>query len=208
MKSRSYSSRSSFSVYKLIFILAVIILVKVVFFNTYSGPDSIAEPIQDKFLDETIVHRDLNGKEVEITLIDSYEGNFAVKGVKKYETDGAASVSPRDFLLVWGDLMQDDIEKEIKYSQSFRWYHYQYSAASPVSGEYISQHSANTHIIPANISVLKEVKKVSKNDYIYLKGYLANVHFDTGDWSSSLTREDTGDGACEIFYVTEIQRNN
>ena len=71
MKSRSYSSRSSFSVYKLIFILAVIILVKVVFFNTYSGPDSIAEPIQDKFLDETIVHRDLNGKEVEITLIDS-----------------------------------------------------------------------------------------------------------------------------------------
>ena len=40
------------------------------------------------------------------------------------------------------------------------------------------------------------------NEIIY---NLVNVNFDNGTWKSSLTRIDTGNGACEIMYVTEVE---
>jgi hypothetical protein len=38
-----------------------------------------------------------------------------------------------------------------------------------------------------------------------MEGYLVNINGMVGNgtvrWNSSLTRNDTGDGACEVFYV-------
>lgn len=178
--------------------------IKVTFYQSYNGPAAISDPIQVEQQVEIISHMNLDNELINISLIASYEGSFGVKGVKKYTTDSASKVSPRDFVLTWGELLNKDVDKEIKYSQSNRWYRYSYSRDSIVTGEYISQHSANTHTIPANADVLKTLKKVKNNDYITTKGYLAIVHFDNGDWSSSTTRVDTGDGACEIYYITEI----
>lgn len=185
-------------------ILLCILAVKVTYFKEYSGPAAISDPIQSEFMEKHITHIDLEGNHIPVTLIAPYEGSFGVKGVKKYTTDGASVVSPRDFILAWGELLNEDVDREIKYSQSNRWYYYTYSGESIVTGDYISTHSANTHIIPADSQILSTVKKVKNNDYITLEGYLAIVHFDTGDWGSSISREDTGDGACEIFYVTDI----
>lgn len=185
-------------------IILSLVYIKVTFYQSYHGPAAISDPIQVDQQEEIISHVNLNNELVNISLVASYEGSFGVKGVKKYTTDGAAEVSPRDFVLAWGELLKEDVDEHIKYSQSNRWYHYTYSKDSLVTGEYISQHSANTHTLPANKEVLKILKKVKKNDYITTKGYLAIVHFDTGDWGSSMTRVDTGDGACEIYYITEI----
>lgn len=184
--------------------IVFIIVVKTSVFQSYTGPAAISDPIQSEFMEQHITHIDLEGNQIPLTLIAAYEGSFGVKGVEKYSSDNAARVSPRDFILAWGELLQEDVDKEINYSQSNRWYYFNYSKDSLVTGDYISKHSANTHIIPADTSLLKSLKKVKKNDYISLKGYLAIVHFDNGDWGSSTTRNDTGDGACEIFYVTEI----
>jgi len=57
------------------------------------------------------------------------------------------------------------------------------------------------------------VKKASKNklrlkkgDKVYLEGYLVfikgTVNGRNSWWNSSLTRNDTGNGACEILYLT------
>lgn len=188
----------------IIVLILALIFVKTTFFQSYSGPAAISDPIQSEFVKKHIIHVDLNGKQIPITLIATYEGSFGVKGVKNYSTDGASVVSPRDFILAWGELLKEEVDDEIDYSQLNRWYHYTYSNESLVSSDYISSHSSNTHIIPAERDLLKTINKVKKNDYITLEGYLAIVHFDTGDWSSSMTRNDTGDGACEIFYVTDI----
>lgn len=175
-----------------------------ILFPSYDGPISISDPIQIEMTSEIISHRSLDGSSVEIELLAEYEGNFAVQGVEKYKTDGAALVSSRDFILSWGDLPKKSIDDEINYSQRNRWYYYAYSGDCPVDGSYISTHSANTHMIGANESVQAMIEKVKENQYIYLKGYLVEVHFEHGNWTSSLTRQDTGDGSCEIFYVTEI----
>lgn len=58
------------------------------------------------------------------------------------------------------------------------------------------------HIIPASADVQKFVCTVQPGQKISLKGWLVAVSGpDNWGWSSSLTRNDTGEGACEVFYV-------
>jgi len=40
---------------------------------------------------------------------------------------------------------------------------------------------------------------------VALDGYLVDANRADGwHWRTSLTRDDTGDGACELFYVTSV----
>ena len=143
---------------------------------------------------------------VELELIAEYKIAGVIKSRKNYSSDAAARVSPMDLVLAWGELNRSDIDDEIKYSQSGRWYFYRYKTGTTADLINISSMSANIHIIPADKSVLKALKKLGKGEYIELAGYLVNVDFGDGWplWRSSIIREDTGDGACEIFYVTHI----
>ena len=193
---------------KKLFVILVLIVTSLIMFKllnkTYNGPIYLDDPIQNDIPDKDILYTTKDGDVVGITLMASYEANCCVKGTKNYYSDGASVVSPKDFILAWGMLNKKDVDKQIRYSQSNRWYFYRYSNDTLVSGDYISKHSANTHIIPADEEILKKIKKIKKNDYIHIEGYLALVHFNNGEWKSSLTRNDTGNGSCEILYVTDV----
>ena len=65
---------------------------------------------------------------------------------------------------------------------------------------------SNNHIIPANKEILKTLHAIRVGDIIDLRGYLAGVE-QNGEWIwfSSLSRTDTGDGACEIVYAEELR---
>jgi hypothetical protein len=48
---------------------------------------------------------------------------------------------------------------------------------------------------------------VKPGNIVRLRGQLVSVLGpDNFTWSSSLTRTDTGNGACELFYVESIER--
>jgi len=70
-------------------------------------------------------------------------------------------------------------------------------------------HSANNHIVPVNENVGRAVKSVKKKDAVVLEGYLVNIQgsYKGRDvrWNSSLSRTDTGNGSCELFYVTKVR---
>jgi hypothetical protein len=142
---------------------------------------------------------------VTIEFLASYQITAAVKSISNYSTDYASQVSPMDLVLAWGKLNQSEIDSHIRYSQNGRWYFFQYDADSPVDLAYIQEHSANVHLIPANDRILSQIKQLRKNDTVQLAGYLVSVLFESGSWTSSLTRQDAGDGACEIMYVTSVK---
>jgi len=49
------------------------------------------------------------------------------------------------------------------------------------------------------------MKKLKKDDLVYLKGSLIEIQAKDGwRWKSSLSREDTGNGACELMRVDSI----
>ena len=127
-----------------------------------------------------------------------------IKSKLKY-TDYPSRVAQYDVAIAWGNLNEKEIDKHIRYSQSGRWYYYNFDRDVSVSLSYIAEHSANVHVISKDQLVLKKIENLNKNDHIKLKGYLVNVKFDNGIWSSSLTRTDTGNGACEIMYVTDVE---
>ena len=63
---------------------------------------------------------------------------------------------------------------------------------------------SNNHVIPSSTEVRGKIFGLGKGDKVRLSGYLVNVHYGGMQLSSSTTREDFGDGACEVFYVTKV----
>lgn len=150
------------------------------------------------------------GKEGEVILLPKAE--YTLKGVvksKKKYSDYSSQISEYDLIFAWGDLNKAEIDEFIKYSQSGRWYYYRYESGTPVSGDYIAKHSANVHIIHKDKEILDQIKRIDPGDFVVLKGYLVDVNFNKNDndplWRTSTTRDDTGNGACEILYVEEVK---
>lgn len=142
----------------------------------------------------------------------NYKFSGIVTSKEPYWYGWAGKVAPIDLALAWGKLAEPEISRLIKYSQGNRWYYYEYKTGCPVDNLYIMTHSANNHIIPADDNVLKAVKSIKRKEKVVLEGYLVNVKGKyKGEefwWNTSLSRTDTGDGACEIFYVMKVKSNN
>jgi hypothetical protein len=69
----------------------------------------------------------------------------------------------------------------------------------------IETQSANMHMIPANGEIARQVKSIRAGNMVHLKGYLVEATSKQGfRWKSSLTRADTGGGACELILVESI----
>ena len=143
--------------------------------------------------------------DVRLTLLAQYIIEGVVKSKELYLLDYPSQISKYDLALAWGDLNREGIDEHISYSQSGRWYCYRYSEDSPVNQNYISNHSANVHLIHRDGEILRKIVLASGGSHVRIKGFLVNVHFDSGSWETSLSRSDTGNGACEIMYVTSFE---
>lgn len=193
-------------------ILSVILIIILLFFaktfifkpSTHQG--DIDGPIQTNLEDAPeITYKGTKGM-VGLLPQAEYALTGVVKSKKKY-ADFSSQISKYDLALAWGDLNKKEIDDTIRYSQFGRWYHFKYNSATPVGQDYISNHSANVHIIAKDKKVLKQIKKIKKGHLVTLKGFLVDVDFKVSNaslWKTSQTRDDTGSGACEILYVEEI----
>lgn len=128
-----------------------------------------------------------------------------VLGREDYHFDQGAVLSPTDLALGWGPMAEPQVLDKIHISQSNRWYHWQVDEF-PIPRREIETHSANMHMIPANAQVAQTLARVSRGQRIQLNGQLVRVEGKDGfRWSSSLSREDTGAGACELIWVEQLK---
>ena len=95
---------------------------------------------------------------------------------------------------------------EISMSQGQRWYRFwPRHQKMPISGDEILFHSANIHTIPATPQIKKQLRALRKGDIVELDGSLVEVQWPDGAlWSSSLSRTDIGNGACELMWVRSV----
>ena len=114
-----------------------------------------------------------------------------------------SDLSPLDLALGWGVMSDQAVLDRITISQSSRWYFTRYDYPAPISDQEIINHSSNMHIIPADKRIRRKMKEVRRGDVVMLKGYLVDVDASSGFyWRTSMRRDDTGNGSCEIFYLT------
>jgi hypothetical protein len=129
-----------------------------------------------------------------------------VLGVERYRFGREAAVSPLDLALGWGPMADPANYGALDISQSGRWYHYRWGAdGPPLPVETIIRHSSNMHMIPANAVVAKRLAALDEGRRVRLTGWLVDIQTPEGyRWSTSLSRNDSGDGACEIVYVCDV----
>ncbi|MCP5097533.1 MAG: hypothetical protein GY943_18460 [Chloroflexi bacterium] len=147
------------------------------------------------------------GKLWTITPQATYQISARVLGNKSY-LDWQSPIVPRDFALGWGEMSDPAVDEWINWRQSGRWYYYNWTGDSPYKRNDIRNQSANVHLIPATENLELALQAVNKGDVVYLEGMLVNIETVTNGRSmsarSSLTRKDSGSGACEIFYINKL----
>lgn len=144
-----------------------------------------------------------------ITPVADFDISAEVASVAHYRSDWNSLLAPVDLALLWGSLTHEEAKDHITYSQSGRWYHYRFDGNSPYDGNFIRLHSGNVHVLPATENLARAVRRIGEGDRVRLRGQLVNVDGVKSDgyrvwWRTSLSREDMGDGSCEVLWVTEL----
>jgi hypothetical protein len=122
-----------------------------------------------------------------------------------YHLDTESALAPTDLALGWGRMSDSTVLAALEISQSGRFYFYRWRDAPPIPPAEIVRSSANMHLIPADAGVAQALSRVRTGEVIALSGELVEARRADGwRWRSSLTREDTGAGACELVLVESI----
>ena len=130
-----------------------------------------------------------------------------VLGREDYRMGREADISPTDLALGWGRMTDDAVISRLDISQGGRWYRYRWQGEPPIPVAEIVRSSANMHMIPADTNVAAALKRIEPGQRVRIDGWLVEVRGNDGwRWRSSLTREDSGGGACELVYVCSISR--
>ena len=125
---------------------------------------------------------------------------------RDYDAGRESDLSPTDLALGWGRMRDDGVLSRLDISQSGRWYRYRWSDAPPISVDEIVRSSANMHVIPANDGVARALARVREGDRVRMDGWLVEADAPDGwTWRSSTTREDSGEGACEVVYACSLR---
>ncbi|MEO7478291.1 MAG: hypothetical protein ABIT64_03550 [Lysobacteraceae bacterium] len=145
-------------------------------------------------------------KDFTITPLADFSVTARVLSRADYRFDRAAALSPTDLALGWERMSDSAVLAKLDIEQSGRWYTYRWSTEGPpIPKPEIIRSSANMHMIPADATVRYELKQVRPGDVVRIDGQLIEARRDDGSiWRSSMTRDDTGDGACEVVYVRSL----
>ncbi len=139
-----------------------------------------------------------------ITPLETFSIEARVLAAKDYTFGREADLAPVDLALGWGSMSDEAVLKNIKITQSNRFYFWRVDTF-PIPRREIETQSANMHMVPATSQIEKTLKAVKPGQVVKLTGYLIEAKSDDSwRWKSSLTRNDTGAGACEIVFVKSL----
>ena len=142
----------------------------------------------------------------ELTSRAEFKIRARVLSRKDYNWGTEADLSPMDLALGWGVMSDQAVIDRIEISQGSRWYHTRYKLPGPISDRDIIQNSGNMHMVPAQSWIKKKLKGVRVGDIVRLRGRLVDIDHPSGwHWRTSLRRDDTGGGSCEIVYLEDIE---
>jgi hypothetical protein len=173
--------------------------------------DASTTPEQSRLEDPTPVKVSASGWDFVLTPTARYVLRGVVVSRERYSSGWNGSLSPCDVAMVWGELAAGENWRKLEWSQGYRWYTWRWRGQAPFSKEVTASNSSNTHIVPATRNVGRAACSLSEGDLAELSGELIRIDGRKGDqrarWVSSLSREDTGDGSCELLYLRRLRVN-
>jgi len=167
-------------------------------------PDGVLapdEPRQGDLARAAVVH---HGRWT-LTPRATYDVTARVLSREDYRFDALADLVPEDLALGWGAMSDNRVLAAFDISQSARFYSWRPREALPIPRDDVVSHSANTHVIPADAVVRAELARLRVGQVVHLHGQLVDgVRDDGASVHTSLTRTDSGAGACEVMLVESL----
>jgi hypothetical protein len=134
-----------------------------------------------------------------------YDITARILSRENYSFDAFAELAPEDLALGWGAMSDNRILRLLKITQGSRFYSFRVMAALPISVPEAAHHSANTHVIPTDAFVRSQLAELRVGQVVHLEGMLVDgIRTDGSYFHTSLTRNDTGPGACEVMLVEHV----
>ena len=146
-------------------------------------------------------------KSATLTPLAGFSIDARVLSRRDYRSDREAELSPVDLALGWGRMRDDAVLSQLDITQSGRWYRYRYGGTPPIPPSEIDRSAANMHMIPGSRDIATALDEVEPGERVRIDGWLVEAQAPDGwRWRSSMTRDDTGQGACELVYVCAVTR--
>ena len=144
-----------------------------------------------------------------ITPLADYKIRARVLSKERYWLGQSATFVPYDVAVGWKEMSDSKVLDKLHISQADRFYFYRWDTATQLAPETMIKNSANMHLVAADSGVAARIKSLRRGQIVSLAGQLVRVVFNDGsEIKSSLSRDDTGPGACEVMWVTSIIVSN
>jgi hypothetical protein len=134
----------------------------------------------------------------------SFSATVRILRREDYAMDWVAPLVPTDFAVGWGALSDSAVLAHIEISQANRFYFWR-TRTWPVSRQVIERHSANWHVIAASDAVRATLDRLRAGSVVELEGQLVDIEGRKATMATSLSRNDTGPGACEILLASSVR---
>jgi hypothetical protein len=121
-----------------------------------------------------------------------------------YSLGALANLVPTDFAVGWGPMSDSSVLSGIRISQGNRFYYWR-TEYWPIPRRDIEIHSANWHVIAVDDRVRAALDALRAGSVVELSGRLVDIDGPEASMRTSLTRLDTGAGACEILLASAVR---
>ncbi|MCX6632444.1 MAG: hypothetical protein NTW28_32975 [Candidatus Solibacter sp.] len=147
-------------------------------------------------------------KDSQVTALASFRVRARVLLTGHYWWGNQAAVSPVDLTLGWRLMSNQEVLDGLHLYRMRRAYAWApRNGRLPAGGTEIGAHSANMHMVPSTAELAGRLRAINRGDLVDIRGYLVEIKFPNGGtWRSSVTRTDSGNGACELVWVEELTK--
>jgi len=109
-----------------------------------------------------------------------YDITARILGREDYHFDALSDLVPEDLALGWGAMSDNRVLQVFEITQGARFYSWRPKQTLPIPRQAVIEHSANTHVIPADAVVAHQLKRLRVGQVVHLSGYLVNGVRDDG----------------------------
>jgi hypothetical protein len=139
-----------------------------------------------------------------LTPLARFDIKAKVLSRENYRLGREAELSTTDFMLGWGRMSDETVLADIEISQANRFAFWRVREF-PIPQREIETSAGNMHLIAADAGIARQIADVRRGQVVRMRGYLVRVDAADGwRWASSLSRDDRGAGACELFWVEQL----
>ena len=106
----------------------------------------------------------------------------------------------------WGRMSDQTVLDQFELTMGNRFFFYEWQGRPALPPDEIMRSASNNHIVSPTDAVAKAVGRLRVGQLVEMTGWLVDADGPDGfRWRSSRRREDTGNGACELFYVEAVK---